>query len=138
MSHSNPLERFFDAVNDVEQVERIDESETDEKEEIKSADTDVPVGDQPKEEEEVETETPSIFSNIGQILGAIEGEMKKVVEKEENDARWSGASVHGFDFESPRLPGEGLKTRLISREEMCARNSHQMKWYEGHLNNCCA
>ena len=43
------------------------------------------------------------------------------------------ASVHGFDFDGPRLPEEGLRARIadnlgrqLSREEICMQSSDRM------------
>lgn len=46
------------------------------------------------------------------------------------------ATVHGFDYDGPRLPEEGLKTghhgreyvRLVSREHICHQRRENMKW----------
>ena len=70
-----------------------------------------------------------------EMIDPKETEITTKKEKEEEEEEDS-AFVHGFDFEGPRLPEEGLKTsqytfeepprRISMRDQICAEGSEHM------------
>ena len=125
----NPLERFFD-LGDVEMVKPKSTNGQQQPEfrmEAEEADKD-------RNDDDVEIENPFLRQEIAEkTVQDVEKIRKEEEEKHSN-------SVHGFDFEDilrdnfdgPRLPEEGLKSRhrnppvYIMREEMCSRSSEHM------------
>lgn len=80
----------------------------------------------------IETKENEIEAKDTEVIGDIAREVAKEVAEHEN-SRDDFSSVHGFDFDGPRLPEEGLRTRLMFPtarhvQLVCSQDSDNMKW----------
>jgi len=125
IARHNPLERYFDSSEvDVLEDNKVDDESNTEKDDDVSFEEDFFA-----DSSSTSSEDPRKEDIDHEIRDIIQDRVREMQAIESDASRLASATVHGYDFEGPRLPEEGLRNgirehvlRILRRQDICGRD----------------